>query len=472
MKKNTAGQKIGAQLVSATDGSAFTGSVTVYVTGDAGTQAVGLVSSGACTHEGNGYHTYAPAQAETNYDLIAFTFTGTGAVPVTVQLETLHDANVTQFGGTAGTFSSGRPEVNTTHISGDATAADNAEAFFDGTGYAGTNNVIPTVTNLTNLPAITANWLTAAGTAADFGTEIGAAVLSALGTGTWASAIPWNASWDAEVQSEVQDALEVNHLDHLLATAADGTECANSTYWARLVSKSATPAFSSFTNTTDSLEAIRDRGDVAWVTATGFSTLDAAGVRSAVGLASANLDTQLGNIVADTNEVQTDLANGGRLDLILDAILADTDSLDSTKITTARAAVLADWIDAGRLDLLIDAIKAKTDNLPAAPAATGDCITAAGVRTAVGLTSANLDTQLDTLPTAAENAAALLDLSNGIETGLTPRQAMRLFAAALGGVLSGGGTTTITIKGAGVATTRVTATVDADGNRSALTLNL
>ena len=39
--------------------------------------------------------------------------------------------------------------ANATQISGDATAADNAEAFFDGTGYAGTNNVIPTVTTLT-----------------------------------------------------------------------------------------------------------------------------------------------------------------------------------------------------------------------------------------------------------------------------------------------------------------------------------
>jgi hypothetical protein len=34
-------------------------------------------------------------------------------------------------------------------LSGDATAADNAEAFFDGTGYAGTNNVIPSVTTVT-----------------------------------------------------------------------------------------------------------------------------------------------------------------------------------------------------------------------------------------------------------------------------------------------------------------------------------
>ncbi|HVJ82717.1 MAG TPA: hypothetical protein VNC50_16735, partial [Planctomycetia bacterium] len=89
MLKDGSGQKIGAQMVSATDGSAFTGAVTVYVTGDAGTQAVGSVGAGACTHEGNGYHTYAPAQAETNYDLVAFTFIGTGAVPATVQVYTL-----------------------------------------------------------------------------------------------------------------------------------------------------------------------------------------------------------------------------------------------------------------------------------------------------------------------------------------------------------------------------------------------
>lgn len=86
MRKNTAGQVIGAQMLSASDGSAFTGQVTVYVCGDGGTQALGSVGSGLCTHEGNGFHTYAPAQAETNFDHAAFTFTGSGAVPVTVQV--------------------------------------------------------------------------------------------------------------------------------------------------------------------------------------------------------------------------------------------------------------------------------------------------------------------------------------------------------------------------------------------------
>jgi hypothetical protein len=54
-------------------------------------------------------------------------------------------------------------DANVTQISGDSVAADNAEAFFDGTGYGGTGNTIPTVTTLTNLPSIPANWLTATG---------------------------------------------------------------------------------------------------------------------------------------------------------------------------------------------------------------------------------------------------------------------------------------------------------------------
>jgi hypothetical protein len=47
----------------------------------------------------------------------------------------------------------GRIDANVGAISADATAADNAEAFFDGTGYAGTGNTIPTVTTLTNAPS-------------------------------------------------------------------------------------------------------------------------------------------------------------------------------------------------------------------------------------------------------------------------------------------------------------------------------
>jgi hypothetical protein len=88
MIKNQSGQAIGAQMTNASTGAAFTGAVTVYLTPDALTQALGTVAAGVCTHEGNGYHTYRPSQAETNYDLIAFTFVGTGAITETIQVET------------------------------------------------------------------------------------------------------------------------------------------------------------------------------------------------------------------------------------------------------------------------------------------------------------------------------------------------------------------------------------------------
>jgi len=192
----------------------------------------------------------------------------------------------------------------------------------------------------------------------------------------------------------------------------------------------------------------------------GLSTLDAAGIRTAVGLASANLDTQLdalptaaenadavwdedatahqtqgtfgqaiGDPGADADSIWA-LANTN-LDATVSSRLASASytapldaagtatavwnaatatygsagsygllietNLDAASSTLATAANLAtvagyldteiaailadtnelqvDWVDGGRLDLLIDAIKAKTDNLPASPAAVGSAMT-------------------------------------------------------------------------------------------------
>lgn len=57
-----------------------------------------------------------------------------------------------------------------------------------------------------------------------------------------------------------------------------------------------------------------------------------------------------------------------------------------------------------------------------------------------------------------------------IETGINLRQAHALELAALTGKISGAPGTTVTIKGADNSTTRILATVDADGNRSSMTL--
>jgi hypothetical protein len=160
-----------------------------------------------------------------------------------------------------------------------------------------------------------------------------------------------------------------------------------------------------FSESTDSLEALRNRGDAAWTTATGFSTLTTADVRTAVGLGSANLDTQLAAIVADTNELQVDWTDGGRLDLILDSILVDTG----------------------------------TDGVVVAPASkTGYALSATG-------------TDL-----------VMVD-------GKTLVQALRIIASTTAGKVSGAGTGTETFLGLDKSTPRATITVDNDGNRSDVT---
>ncbi|MGV3486861.1 MAG: hypothetical protein ACO1RT_20770 [Planctomycetaceae bacterium] len=126
--------------------------------------------------------------------------------------------------------------------------------------------------------------------------------------------------------------------------------------------------------------------------------LDAAGVRAAVGLASANLDTQLGAI---DDFLDTEVA----------AIKAKTDNLPSDPADASVIAGLISGLDTkldtidDLLDTEVAAIKAKTDQLTFTTANQVDAnalsgggggggLDAAGVRAAVGLASANLDTQL------------------------------------------------------------------------------
>jgi hypothetical protein len=92
MLKNVSGQAIGSQVLDRNTGTPFLGTVTCYVTGDAGVQAAGQVNGGLCVHEGHGYYTYTPSQAETNYTVVAFTFDGATALPATVQVAPIPEA--------------------------------------------------------------------------------------------------------------------------------------------------------------------------------------------------------------------------------------------------------------------------------------------------------------------------------------------------------------------------------------------
>lgn len=82
---------------------------------------------------------------------------------------------------------------------------------------------------------------------------------------------PTKAELDAN--STASDALWLTYkLDRFISTAGSSDDVANNSLIAQMVSAAATPSWVSFNTTTDSLEAIRDRGDAAWVTASGFST--------------------------------------------------------------------------------------------------------------------------------------------------------------------------------------------------------
>ena len=175
----------------------------------------------------------------------------------------------------------------------------------------------------------------------------------------------------------------------------------------------------------------------------------------------------------------------------IDSIGAKTDNLPSDPADDSDIDAQLSTI-AGYLDTEIAAIKAKTDNLPASPAATGDCITAAGVRTAVGLSSANLDTQLGDLPTNAELSTALAAADDAVlaaigdlpgtaeivtaikafevETGISFLVALKRMLAESAGKVSVSGAT-VTFRDVTDSRDQIVATTDSNGQRTAITYN-
>lgn len=158
-------------------------------------------------------------------------------------------------------------------------------------------------------------------------------------------------------------------------------------------------------------------------------------------------------------------------DAVWDEAVSDHVSAGSTGERVERLDIIA----AGGSGGLTNARAAALDNLDAAVSTRlptsgyTSPLDAAGTRSAIGLASANLDTQLGALPTANENADALLDRTDGVETSRTLRQSLRLMLASLAGKFSGAGTTEAKIRDTNDTKDRITATVDEDGNRTAVT---
>lgn len=185
-----------------------------------------------------------------------------------------------------------------------------------------------------------------------------------------------------------------------------------------------------FVENTDSLEAIRNRGDAAWLTAAGFSTHAAADVWSVA-------------TRALTDKAEFTLSSAG--------IIAIWDKDVSAYVGAKAGAYLKtlydDWLNGGRLDLILDAILADTG--------TDGVVVASGSKTGYVLSDAGVDAILDEV----------------VEGTLTFREMLRLFTSVLAGKTVGGGTAVLTARDVADTKNRISATVDEDGNRTEIVLD-
>lgn len=106
--------------------------------------------------------------------------------------------------------------------------------------------------------------------------------------------------------------------------------------------------------------------------------------------------------------------------------------------------------------------------IPDAAFASGARFVEICLRGAANMYPVDIEIELDAVNYQAD---AFGIFAKGDIDGYTLEDAMKLMLAAMAGKLSGGGTTTITIRAADDSKTRITATVDASGNRSTLTLD-
>jgi hypothetical protein len=211
-------------------------------------------------------------------------------------------------------------------------------------------------------------------------------------------------------------------------------------------------------------------------------------VGSVTGNVGGNVTGTVGELAAQAKADVNAQVDASIEDYKLDHLVAaaDADDVADDSIIAKLAASDGDWSGFDKATDSLEAVRDKETDIEDDTAEIG----AAGV----GLTEAGGDGDhltevspadgsiasgtfaagaLDAAAAAAdlgtELATALLDLANGVETSYTLRQAMRLVLAALVGKLSGAETTTVTIRDIGDTTDRIIATVDADGNRSAVT---
>jgi hypothetical protein len=238
-----------------------------------------------------------------------------------------------------------------------------------------------------------------------------------------------------------------------------------------------------FSNQTDAAEALRDRGDAAWTTGAGGSAPTVGEIRAEMEGNGYFLDL----IKADTNELQTDWANDGRLDLLLDAcntttpptVAAIRQEMDTNSTKMAPSQTLNDYKATGfsthsAADVKTD-IEAAGSSIAQILADTGelqtDWVNGGRLDLILDIIAADTTTDIPTL-IAALNDITVADIIAGISDGtLDLQEMMRIILSATAGKSSGGGTVTLVFRDAADSKARITATVDTNGNRTAMTLD-
>ena len=179
------------------------------------------------------------------------------------------------------------------------------------------------------------------------------------------------------------------------------------------------------------------------------------------------LDTEVAAILADTNELQAELADGGRTDLLIDAIKLKTDLIPATPA------------QAGEYTAAIAAVQADLDNPDQYKADVSALATTAHVQEVEdkvdivdGIADAILDDTGTTGVLLSTSALGSIFDDEVIVGTYTFSDLLKIMAAALAGKATGGGTTEVKFSGVDDAPNVIVATVDANGNRSAVTLTV
>jgi len=175
----------------------------------------------------------------------------------------------------------------------------------------------------------------------------------------------------ATVNAQCDAAIETYGLDHLVSASVTGTDVADNSIIAYMVSKATPNAdWDGFANTSDSLEALRDTGDSAWATATSVTVSDKTGFSLAAdqsGVTIGTVTTLTGHTAqtGDSYAVVTNDTYGLSL-LARTAALSTHDGKLDTVDTVVDGIVTSLSTHDGKLDTVdtvADAIKVTTDRL-------------------------------------------------------------------------------------------------------------